>query len=67
MRNELLAAFENQVAELKEQLPELTGDSRRDAMAQLEALTEFLELIDLIGGSRAQPAAQREVVADPSN
>jgi hypothetical protein len=67
MRNELLAAFENQVAELKEQLPELTGDSRRDAMAQLESLTEFLELIDLIGGRRAQPAAQREVVADPSN
>jgi hypothetical protein len=63
MRNELLAAFEDQVAELKEQLPILTGDSRRDAMAQLESLTEFLELIELIGGRQAQPAAHHETVA----
>jgi hypothetical protein len=63
MRNELLAAFEDQVAELKEQLPELTGECRLNAMAQLESLTEFLELIELIGGRRAQPAAHHEIVA----
>ena len=67
MRNELLAAFEDQVAELKEQLPELTGQCRLNAMAQLESLTEFLELIELIGDRRAQPAVQRELVADPNN
>lgn len=56
MRNELLATFEDQVAELKERLPKLTGDSRRNAMAQLESLTEFLELLDLIRAKRTQPA-----------
>jgi hypothetical protein len=64
MRNELLATFEDQVAELRERLPNLTGDSRRDALAQLESLTEFLELIDLIGGRRGQPVAHREIAAD---
>ncbi len=63
MRNELLAAFEDQIAELKEQLPELTGKSRLNAMAQLESLTEFLELIDLIGDKREQPAAHHEIMA----
>ena len=56
MQNELLATFEDQIAQLKERLPTLTGESRRDAMAQLESLTEFLELLDLIGGSRAHAA-----------
>ena len=66
MRNELLAAFEDQVAELKERLPSLKGDSRREAMAQLESLNEFLELIDLIGGRRVRPAAPGETTAAPS-
>ena len=56
MQNELLATFEDQIAQLKERLPTLTGESRRDAMAQLESLTEFLELLDLIGSSRAHAA-----------
>ncbi len=59
MRNELLATFEDQVTELKERLPRLKGDSRRHAVAQLESLTEFLELIDLIGG-RSRPARAGE-------
>ena len=63
MRSELLATFEDQVAELRERLPGLTGHSRREAVAQLESLTEFLELIDLIGGRRGRPAAQSETVA----
>jgi hypothetical protein len=62
MRNELLATFEDQVAELKERLPRLKGDSRRNAIAELESLTEFLELIDLIGG-RAPPATEVETAA----
>jgi hypothetical protein len=63
MRNELLAAFENQVAELKERLPSLKGDSRRQAMAQLESMNEFLELIDLIGGRRIRPTSSGETSA----
>ncbi len=66
MRNELLAAFEDQVAELRERLPGLKGQSRRDALAQLESLNEFLELIDLIGGRRSRPAAQGETAAAPT-
>ena len=63
MRNELLAAFEDQVAELKERLPRLKGESRHEAMEQLESLNEFLELIDLIGGRRVQPATEGETTA----
>jgi hypothetical protein len=39
MRNELLATFEDQVAELKERLPRLKGDSHRKAAAEIESLT----------------------------
>ncbi len=66
MRSELLAAFEDQVAELRGRLPGLRGEPRRQAVAQLESLTEFLELIDLIGGRRAPPAAQGETMATPA-
>lgn len=48
MRDTLLAEFEDQVAELRERLPETTGDLRRDALAELESLTEFLDLIALL-------------------
>lgn len=67
MRNELLTTFEDQVAELKERLPELTGESRRNAMARLNSMTEFLELLDLIGGRRAQPTAHPEILTDPND
>ncbi len=63
MRNELRSTFEDHVTELKERLPRLKGDARRNAMARIESLTEFLELIDLIGGPRAGSAAHVEAAA----
>lgn len=51
MRSELRATFENQVSELKQRMPRLKGSARRDATERLESLTEFLELVDLIGGA----------------
>ena len=64
MQSELLTTFEEQVAELEGRLPGLKGKSRRGKLvAQLESLTEFLELIDLIGDKRAQPAAHHEIMA----
>jgi hypothetical protein len=66
MRNELLATFRDQVAELQQQLPKLKGHSRRDAMEQLESVPEFLELIDLIGRRPVRSAAQGDGAATPS-
>lgn len=60
MQSELLTTFEEQVAELRKRLPGLRGEPRREAVAQLESLTEFLELIDLIGGRRMRPATRGE-------
>ena len=45
MSDVLLAAFEDQIAELRGRLPKLTGDLRRKALVELESLTEFLDLI----------------------
>jgi hypothetical protein len=58
MQSELLAAFEERVAELRERVPRLRGEPRREAVAQLESMTEFLELIDLIGGGRMRSASR---------
>ena len=41
----LLEEFEDQIAVLKGRLPELTGDSRRDALAELASLSDFLDLM----------------------
>ena len=66
MRNELRAAFEDEVAELRRRLPKLKGDPRRDAVERIESLTEFLELIDLIAGRRPRREAEEEAAATPT-
>ena len=66
MQSELLFAFEEQVTDLRKRLPGLRGESLRESAAQLESLTEFLELIDLIGGRRLRPAGQGETSAAPT-
>ena len=45
MRDTVLEEFEDQIAALKGRLPELTGDSLREALAELESLTDFLDLM----------------------
>ncbi len=45
MRDTLLEEFEDQIAVLKGRLPKLTADSRRDALAELASLTDFLDLM----------------------
>lgn len=52
MSDTLLAEFEEQIAEIRGKLPELTGDSRSHALEELESLTDFLDLIGLL---RAPP------------
>ena len=66
MRNELRAAFEDEVAELRRRLPKLQGDPGRDAVERIESLTEFLELIDLLAGRRPRPEAEEEAAATPT-
>jgi hypothetical protein len=58
MRSELRAMFEDQVSELKERMPRLKGEARRDATERLESLTELLELVDLIGNGRPGSSAR---------
>jgi hypothetical protein len=58
MRDTLLAEFEYQIAALRGRLPKLTGDSRRDALAELESLTDFLDLMALL--RRPQRPGDRE-------
>ena len=70
MSNTLLAEFEGHVAELRGRLPDLTGDSRRDAAAELESMTEFLDLLALLrqparaGGAGASCLEQAAQAAD---
>lgn len=45
MRDTLLEEFEDQIAVLRGRLPKLRGDSRRDALAELASLTDFLDLM----------------------
>ena len=48
MSTSLLAEFEDQITELRGRLPKLTGNFRRDAAAELESLTEFLDLLAML-------------------
>jgi hypothetical protein len=48
MKDTLSAEFEDRIAALRGQLAELTGDSLRDALAELESLTDFLDLMALL-------------------
>ena len=65
MSTSLLAEFEDQIAELRGRLPELKGGSRRDAVAELESLTEFLDLIAILRepAGRDHVGARRERTA----
>ncbi len=45
MQTAFLEAFDEQIVELRGRLPRLTGESRREVVAELESLTEFLALI----------------------
>jgi hypothetical protein len=55
MRDTLLEKFEDQIAVLRGRLPKLTGDSRRDALAELASLTDFLDLMATLR-ERPRPA-----------
>jgi len=48
MRDTLLEEFEDQIAVLRGRLPKLRGDSRRDALAELASLTDFLDLVAIL-------------------
>ena len=50
MRDALLEEFEDQIAVLRGRLPKLTGGSRRDALAELASLTDFLDLMATLRG-----------------
>ena len=54
MQTAFLAAFDEQIVELQGRLPRLTGASRREVVAELESLTEFLTLIR--NGRKRPPA-----------
>jgi len=48
MSNSLLDEFEDEVAELRGRLPALTGESRRNVEAELNSLTELLDLLAIL-------------------
>ena len=58
MRDTLVEEFEDQIAALRGRLPKMTADSRRDALAELESLTGFLDLIAMLREPRQRDSGE---------